>query len=118
MTTPIPDVAVAGLLIPAPLAVKIIASLRANYPTLTDGKDDDAAVRAVLVYWITSSLETYEGNLVRAQNEQAVASLRAQSDAKAEATRAAVREAAKAIRENPAVAAAQAATNSTSEGAS
>ncbi len=104
MTTPIPDVAVAGLLIPAPLAVKIIASLRANYPTHTAGTDDDAAVRAVLVYWITSSLETHEADLVRQQAEQAIARLREQTEATAEATRAAVREAVKAIRENPDVA--------------
>ncbi len=67
VTDPAPileDVAVAGLLIPAPLATRIIAALRAVYPTLTEGKDDDGAVRAVLIYWITAALETYEGNLL------------------------------------------------------
>ncbi len=96
------DVAVAGLLIPAPLAARIVAALRAVYPTLTEGKDDDGAVRAVLIYWITSTLETYEGNQLRVQTDATIENVRAQGNARAEKIRAEVRKAAALIRETPA----------------
>lgn len=104
MTDPAPileDVAVAGLLIPAPLATRIIAALRAVYPTLTEGKDDDGAVRAVLIYWITAALETYEGNLLREQTNAAIETVRVQGNARAEKIRDEVRKAAGLIRETP-----------------
>ncbi len=106
VTDPAPileDVAVAGLLIPAPLATRIIAALRSVYPTLTEGKDDDPAVRAVLIYWITAALETYEGNQLREQTNAAIETVRVQGNARAEKIRAEVRKAAGLIRETPTV---------------
>ncbi len=98
---PMPDVSVAGLLIPSTLADRIAKALRAVYPTLTEGRDsDDAAVRAVLIYWITSTLETYEGDLIRAELEREVAEVTAKGRARAEEVRARVRASASLIRES------------------
>ncbi len=98
---PLPDVSVAGLLIPAPLADRILTALRAVYPTLTEGRDeDDATVRAVLIYWSTSSLEAYEGDLIRAELEREVAEVTSKGRARAEEVRARVRASASRIRES------------------
>lgn len=49
-------VRVAGLLVPADLAPKIISALRDVYPIATTDRDDEAAVRAALIEWITELL--------------------------------------------------------------
>lgn len=54
------NVEVAGLRIPGPLALRIVEAMRGLYPTVTGELDGPAAVRAVLKYWVTSTLSTYE----------------------------------------------------------
>lgn len=60
-------VRVAGLLIPAALAPRIIAALRWRYPQLTADKDDEAAVRATLIDWITENLLGHNEHLASLQ---------------------------------------------------
>jgi len=62
VTNPIPDVQVAGLLVPAPLAARIITAIRGTYEDLTTGLADDAAIQAVLKYWVTNVLASYEAS--------------------------------------------------------
>lgn len=88
MTLPnLPPVAVAGLLVPAPLVPRIIASLRGTYPQLTADLDDDAAVRAVLKFWVTSTLASYEAARAEAPVSGAVEATRAEYAERAEAAR-------------------------------
>lgn len=61
MTMPPTHVTVAGLRVPVTLVPRVIASFRGMYPSLTEGLDDDAAVRAVLKEWVTSNLMVWEG---------------------------------------------------------
>jgi hypothetical protein len=73
MTTPPADayVAVAGLRVPAPLVPRILAAMRGTYPTVTEGLDDDAAVRAVLKHWVTTTLAAWEeGQIITPLSEQ------------------------------------------------
>jgi hypothetical protein len=65
MTAPnIPTREVAGLNIPLPLIPRIIKALRATYPGITDGiEDDEAAVRAVLKEIISSALSVHESQM-------------------------------------------------------
>lgn len=102
MSTPVPPpVAVAGLLVPAPLVPRIITALRGTYPTLTAGLDDDAAVRAVLKFWIAEMLAGFEATVAKAPVEGAVAETRAQYEtAAADAREKAIADAA-AIVDNP-----------------
>ncbi|MDT8915769.1 hypothetical protein [Amycolatopsis sp. PS_44_ISF1] len=66
MTDPTAPVPVAGLLVPAVLVPRIIAAMRGTYPTITADLDDDAAVRAVLKHWVTTTLMTFEAQQVTA----------------------------------------------------
>ena len=68
----LPPVSVAGLQVPAELVPRIIAALRGVYPTVTEGLDDDAAVRAVLKYWVTVTLSSWEAQQVTAQATEAI----------------------------------------------
>lgn len=86
MTAPT-HVPVAGLLVPVELVPRIITAIRATYPTLTDGRDDDAAVRAVLKHWIETTLATYEGAIAEAPVVEAVEQARTEYAARAEAAR-------------------------------
>lgn len=70
MTAPAP-VRIAGLVVPAALAPRIIAALRDAYPEVTADKDDDAAVRASLIEWVTSTLVAAEGKKADALRLQA-----------------------------------------------
>ena len=96
--TPDP-VSVAGLEIPADLAPQIITALRVLYPTVTEGKDDDAAVRAVLVYWIVSALEAHQGQLANAALEQKITAMRSAYSTQIDQAREKVRQAAGRIKE-------------------
>lgn len=62
MTQPT-HVPVAGLLVPIQLVPRIVAAFRATYPTLTEGLEDDPAVRAVLKHFVTSILAQHEATL-------------------------------------------------------
>jgi len=96
-----PPVSVAGLLIPADLAPKIIEALRFLYPTITDGKEDDPAVRAVLIHFITSAMETYQIRKANEALDLTVEGLQAQAAQKQAALRAQIRAAASRIKEKP-----------------
>ncbi len=87
MATEIPYVPVAGLRVPATLVPRIIASMRGIYPNLTVGLDDEAAVRAVLRYWVTSTLATYEGQQSDEETLAAIEAIQAQADEKARLAR-------------------------------
>ena len=76
MTRPIPDVPIAGLLVPADVAARVITALRATYPSVAEGLDDNGVVRAVLIHWIASTLIAYEGDAEEASVEDAVAQVR------------------------------------------
>lgn len=69
MTDPvqIPTVSIGGLRIPVPLTSRIFPALRDAYPTITDGLGDEAVVRAVLKWIITTTLSSYEGKLAEDQ---------------------------------------------------
>lgn len=92
-----PDyVPVAGLRVPSVLVPRIVASMRGMYPDLTVGLEDDPAVRAVLKFWVTSTLASWETRQVA---DQAVAQVQAVQAEAAEAAQA-VREAAQAAAES------------------
>lgn len=87
--TTVPYVQVAGLLVPAPLVPRIVASFRGVYPAITAGiTDDDAAVRAVLKYWVTSTLSTYEGSVAGSGVDEAIDAAREEYRLRAEQARA------------------------------
>lgn len=96
-----PDREVAGLLIPGDLAAQIVAAFREVYPTITDGEDDDAAVRSVLVWFITSALETAANRKAGAALDQTIEQLRVGADIRASQRRDAIRAAAARIKEKP-----------------
>lgn len=102
VTPAIPPVAVAGLLVPAPLVPRIVAALRGTYPTLTAGMTDDQTVRAVLKFWIGSTLSAYEGQVVLGGVDSAVEETRRGYADKADRARAKALKDADAIREAPA----------------
>ena len=97
-----PPVEVAGLEIPADLAPQIVSAFRTLYPTVTEDKDDDAAVRAVLIWLITSALETHANRQVNTELDVTINQLRSQADAKQTAIRGQIQAAAKRIKEKPA----------------
>ncbi len=103
MTSPTspPPVAIAGLRIPAPLVPRIIAALRASYPTITEGKDDEAVVRAVLKWIIETTLTAYEGRLIEAGLEGELEKVRNERAEKARLARERARQAAALITEAP-----------------
>lgn len=72
MTQPMPTRDVMGLKIPLPLAARMIASIRATYPTVVEGLDDDAAVQAVVRHWFTSTLVSYESTRANDLAQKAV----------------------------------------------
>lgn len=75
----LPTRSVAGLDVPLDLVPRIIVALRAEYPTLTSSvTDDDAAVRAVLHYWVTSTLASYESKKAEEPVDGAVEAARQQ----------------------------------------
>lgn len=98
---PIPDVAVAGLRVPADLAIRIITALRAVYPSVAADRDDEGVVRAVLLHWITTTLAQYEGSKIEALTEAALETVRADQAAKAALARQQAVADAQRIREAP-----------------
>lgn len=101
MTVPLPPVSVAGLLVPAELVPRIITALRGTYPGLTADLDDDAAVRAVLKFWISEMLAGFEATVAKAPVEDAVAETRAQYETAAVEARDKALTDAAAIVDNP-----------------
>lgn len=95
----IPVREVAGLEIPEDVAIQVIEAFRAIYPTVTEGKDDEAAVRATLVWFITSTLETYQTRKIFTAMAAAVDAVEAQHNAAAEQARGKIRQAAGRIKE-------------------
>lgn len=98
-TAPVEEVA--GLQIPADLAAQIIAAFREMYPTLTEGKDDDAAVRACLVWFITSTLETSADRKARAALDSTILQLRTGADVQAQRRSEQIHAAVGRIKEKP-----------------
>lgn len=94
-------VEVAGLQIPADLAPQIIAAFREIYPTVTTDKDDDAAVRAVLVWFITATLETSASRKANAALDTMISQAQAKTGAEIEKVRGQIRAAAARIKEKP-----------------
>lgn len=86
MTTPT-HVPVAGLLVPIQLVPRIIQSFRGTYPALTGDLDDEAAVRAVLKHWVTSTLASYESTLVTQETTESVDALLAEVEEKSQVAR-------------------------------
>lgn len=103
MTTPLPDVEVAGLQIPADLAAQIIDAFRTLYPTLTEGKDDDGAVRTVLIWFIQSSLEQNAARKANTALDATIDQLRAGAAVRAEQLRGQIQAAAARIKEKTVV---------------
>lgn len=94
---------VAGLEIPEDVAVQVIEAFRSIYPTVTEGKDDEAAVRATLIWFITSTLETYQTRRIFDGLSAAVKSIEAQHNLAAEQARAKIKLAAGRIKEKSAI---------------
>lgn len=92
---------VAGLIIPADLAAQIIASFREMYPTITEDKDDDAAVRACLVWFITSTMETVANRKAQAALDSTIEQLRVGADVRAQQRGQEIRAAVARIKEKP-----------------
>lgn len=88
---PTPDangnVPVAGLLVPAPLVPRIVRAVRALYPSLTDGKDDDRAIRSWLKYLVTQTVAQAEAQAALAPVEDAVEATRIDYQKRAEKAR-------------------------------
>lgn len=102
--TPTTDgmVAIAGLRIPGPLAVRIIAALKATYPSVVDGRDDEGAVRAVLIYWITATLADFESRMAEGTAlDVELEAVRTAHTQRVDAARAAAVAAARLIQEAP-----------------
>lgn len=76
MTAPMPYVAVAGMRVPAVLVPRIVAAMRGTYPGVTADLDDDAAVRAVLRWWVKSTLTNWEARQAEAPVDDALAETR------------------------------------------
>lgn len=79
MTMPPTHVSVAGLRVPVTLVPRVIASFRGMYPALTEGLDDDTAVRAVLKEWVTSTLTVWEGMQALGTASEAVETLQTEA---------------------------------------
>lgn len=99
----IPIREVAGLEIPADLAANIVSSFREMYPTICDGKDDDAAVRSVLIWFITATMETAANRKASAALTATIDQLRAGAEVRAEQRRGQIHAAAQRIKEKPAI---------------
>lgn len=81
-------VPVAGLLVPATLVPRIVAAMRGLYPSVTEGiTDDDAAVRAVLKHWVTTTLSTFETAAVAISTADQIEALKAQAEEEARLAR-------------------------------
>ncbi|MBP2323344.1 hypothetical protein JOF56_003729 [Kibdelosporangium banguiense] len=61
--------------------------MRGLYPTATADLDDEAAVRAVLKHWVTTTLATFEAQRVAAPMAEQVAALQADAQQKEQAAR-------------------------------
>lgn len=94
---------IAGLLVPTPLVPRIIAAIRDQYPTVTAGLNDDAAVRAWLKHIVSVTLATHEGIAAQAPVTGALDEVRADYATRAEEAHQAALSAAAAIKENPAI---------------
>ena len=101
LTDPTAPVEVAGLEIPADLAPLIIEAFRDIYPTITDGKDDDSAVRHVLLWFITTTLETTANRKAQAALDSTISQLRTGADVQAQRRRDQIRAAAGRIKQKP-----------------
>lgn len=62
--------------VPVQLVPRIVAAMRGTYPTVTDGLDDNDAVRAVLRWWVKSTLADWESRQAEAPVDAAVADTR------------------------------------------
>ena len=78
---------VAGMRVPLPMLARIVAACRDTYPQLTEGLSDDAAVQAVLLHWVTSTLAASESRRTAAPLAEVVESRQADLEAKAAAAR-------------------------------
>lgn len=100
MTTPPPYVPIAGLLVPTPLVPRIIAAVRGLYPTVTEGLEDDAAVRAWLKHIVGVTLANFEAMSAQAPVAEAVEVVRADYAERAEQAREQALTAAASIQES------------------
>lgn len=100
---PGPDglVRVAGLGVPRTFAPRVIAAIRGVYPELTQGRDDDAAVRAWLKYMVRAVVSQHEERRALAPVDDALEATRAEYRAKADAARARAERDADTIVEQP-----------------
>jgi hypothetical protein len=80
---------------------RIIAALRDQYAAVIGDRDDEGVVRAVLLWIITSSLETYEANQVLIGAQQELDAVRKAQNDKADKARLKARDDAKKVREVP-----------------
>jgi hypothetical protein len=60
-------VATLQITVPDALVPRVITALRATYPDLTEGLNDGAASRAVIRYWVRTTVQVYEGTLAAQQ---------------------------------------------------
>lgn len=81
MTLPIDadgNVPIAGLRVPLPLVPRIVAAVRGLYPTVAEGLDNDAAIRAWLKHITSVTLAQWEAQQAAAGVTQAVEETRAE----------------------------------------
>jgi len=98
----IPYVPVAGLRVPATVVPSIIIAFRGTYPTLTEGLDDEAAVRAVLLHWVTATMTSFAETATLAPAAEIVQTLVEEYEVKGKKAREAAAAAAATIVEAPA----------------
>lgn len=94
-----PTVEVAGLIIPASLAIRIIGALRGVYwPIAAQHPDnDDLFVQSALMFWITENLEAWESRQAEAPMVEEVTAVRDRFQREREKAARAAREAAERI---------------------
>lgn len=102
MTAPT-HVPVAGLLVPIALVPRIVKAFRETYPTVTEGLEDDPAVRAVLKYLVTQILTQYEATLPASEAREQIKEIESGVAEKQEQARLKALADASKISENPAV---------------
>lgn len=86
---------------PTPLVPRIITAFRATYPTITEGLQDDPAVRAVLKYLVTQILSQYEATLPAVEAREQIQEIESQIVSAQEAARLKALTDAGTIVENP-----------------
>lgn len=78
---------VMGMRVPLPLAARLIEAILTEYPSVTTGKDPDAAVRAVVRYWFVSTLANHEAKKAAAAQQAAASAAQEEVDLKANSAR-------------------------------